>query len=228
MTEEKRIGDLPTKSEHDATVRKIWKIGFMVAGGCFAFMGAIVAVMLAMGKSPQEIVAVELLVVYIVLPAYAFGFMAPMLTISLLKMSLAVDMSRTGLEIGQQTSEAMTEFKEETKPLVADMKAVVHEARPMVLQVQHTVDEVKKVVDGAMKEIKGENGGTIEDKVVKIVRRGIQEARHAVKDAEGDFERLIFNKVDKFLEVVFAERQDEAPEGSREEAPVGDGPIKNA
>ena len=224
MTEEKRIGSLPTKAEHDGTVRKIWRIGFLVAGGCFAFMGAIVAVMLAMGKSPSEIVAVELLVVYIVLPAYAFGFMAPMLTISLLKMSLAVDMSRTGLEIGQHTSEAMTEFKEETKPLIADLKAVVNEAKPMVVQVQHTVDEVRKVVDGAMKEIKGENGGTIEDKVVRIVRRGIHEARASVKEAEGDFERLIFSKVDKFLEVVFAEK-----ESPREEAPVGDdGPIRNA
>lgn len=225
MTEEKRIGSLPTKSEHDATVRKIWRIGFLVAGGCFAFMGAIVAIMLAMGKSPSEIVAVELLIVYIVLPAYAFGFMAPMLTISLLKMSLAVDMSRTGLEIGQHTSEAMTEFKEETKPLIADLKAVVNEAKPMVGQVQHTVDEVKKVVDGAMKEIKGENGGTIEDKVVRIVRRGIAEARSTVKEAEGDFERLIFSKVDKFLETVFQSREEELPQ---EEAPVGDGPIKNA
>jgi polyhydroxyalkanoate synthesis regulator phasin len=213
---------LPSREEHNALIRRIWKIGFYVAGGCFAFMAAVVAVMLALGKSTAEIVSVELLVVYIFLPAYAFGFVAPMLASSLMKMTLAVDMSREGLEIGKDTSDAMTEFKNETKPLVGDLKSVIAEVKPMVGKIGTTVDDVKKIFDETVKELK-EGNGKLENKVVKTLRKAIDEARNTVKDAEGEFERLIWNKVDKFLATVFEERQDEpVSNGDPEGAPVGD------
>lgn len=220
MTEKSK---LPTQEEHNKIIRRIWKIGFYIAGGCFLFMASVVAVMLYIGKSTAEIVSAELLIVYIFLPAYAFGFVAPMLASSLTKMTLAVDMSREGLEIGKDTSDAMTEFKNETKPLISDLKAVVAEVKPMIGKVGTTIDEVKRVVDDAVKELK-EGNGQLEGRVAKTLRKALEDARVTIKETEGDFEKLIWNKVDKFLATVFEERQDEAvPNGSPEGAPVGDG-----
>lgn len=215
MTEEKVV--LPTREEHNRIIRKVWKIGFYIAGACFAFMAGVVGVMLAMHKTPAEIVSVELLIVYIILPAYAFGFVAPMLTSSLLKMTLAVDMSREGLEIGKETSDAMTEFKNETKPLIVDAKAVIAEVKPVMGEVRTAVHDGKKVFDDIVKEVRGGHG-KVEDRVIEIIRKGLDEARKNVKEAEGDLEKLIWAKVDKFLATVFDGK--DTADGGPVEAPI--------
>jgi hypothetical protein len=214
---------VPSREEHNKLIYGIWKNCVIAAIFCFVMMGGIVAVMSYLKYDSKSIINVMLITVYIVLPAYAIGYVAPTLATSLIKMSLGVEMSREGLEIGKATSDALVEFKNETKPLVADLKAVVGEVKPMVGKIGTTVDEVRKIVDDTMREFK-EGNGKLEGRVVHTLRKAIAEAREAVKDAEGEFEKIIWNKVDKFLATVFEERQDEAvPHGSPEGAPVGDG-----
>lgn len=214
---ESKTSKLPTQEEHNEVIRRVWRIGFYIAGACFTFMAAVVGVMLAMHKTPAEIVSVELLIVYIILPAYAFGFVAPMLASSLIKMTLAVDMSREGLEIGKETADAMTEFKEETKPLIMDAKAVIEEVKPMVGEVRTAVHDGKKIFDDVLTEFR-EGNGKIEIRITKIIRRVLDEARGSVKDAEGEFEKLIWTKVDKFLATVFDGR--DTVDGGLVEAPI--------
>jgi polyhydroxyalkanoate synthesis regulator phasin len=208
---------LPTQEEHNATIRKVWHVGFYIAGACFTFMLAVVAVMLSMHKTPAEIVSVELLVVYIILPAYAFGFVAPMLASSLIKMTLAVDMSREGLEIGKETASSMTEFKNETKPLIEDAKTIIAEVKPMVGEVRTAVHDGKKIFDDVLTEFR-EGNGKIENRITKIIRKVLDEARDSVKDAEGELEKLIWTKVDKFLATVFDGK--DTVDGGPVEAPI--------
>lgn len=96
---------IPTRGEHGRTVARIWKIFGAIGASAFLLMGGAVVVMKAMGYESKDIVSVQLIAVYIFVPIYGLGFVAPALATSLLKMGLAVEMSREGLDIGQKTAE---------------------------------------------------------------------------------------------------------------------------
>jgi hypothetical protein len=139
--------------------------------------------------------------------------MAPALATSLIKMSAGVEMSREGLEIGRETLRSMDDLKSSVEPLIKDARVVISDVKPVVNEIGKAVHEGKSLFDEVLKEIKNGNG-KLEGRVAAILRKAVTEAKEAVRGAEGDFERLIWTKVDKFLESVFT-----APGGAPEGAP---------
>lgn len=200
---------IPSREQHDRLIRKIWLICGSMAVLCFFMMSGTVIYMKSQGYDSKDIVNVQLIIVYIAIPLYLFGYVAPALAASLIKMSLGVDMSREGLDLTKDMAREMKEMKDEVRPLIEDGKTLAAEIKPMIVNVQNAISDGKKVFDEVVKEIRQGNGA-LNGKISHTIKKAIEEARSTMKDAEGDFERLIWSKVDKFLGGVF-ESKDESP-----------------
>lgn len=210
---------IPSREAHNKLIWLIWKACILFAVICFVFMGGAVAYMKLTGHDAKSIVEVQLIIVYIILPAYALGYVAPTLATSLIKMSLGVEMSRQGLEIAKDTAETLSQFQKDTQPMIADTKAVISEIKPVIGEVKEAVHEGKKVFDDLVKTVK-EGNGQLHGKIGEVLKNAVVEARKTVQSAEGDFEQLIWRKVDQFLATVFEGRQ---PQPQQEEAANGEG-----
>lgn len=186
---------IPTREEHNAQIKKIWQRCIAVAAVCFVLMVGTVITMKVLKYEGKDIVNVQLIFVYMLVPSYVLGYIAPALAVSLMKMTLGVDMSR-------ETSKDIHDFKEDIKPLINDATAVVAEVKPMVTEVRATIDEVKKLFDQALREFRDGNG-KLEDRVVTVLRKAIEEGRKLVRDGETELEKLIFDKIERFLAGVF-------------------------
>jgi hypothetical protein len=204
---------IPSREEHNRLVRRVWKISIILALVLFGAMGGTAATLLVLGHTFMTTAYTMLVIIYVVVPLYAIGYMAPALATSLIKMSAGVEMSREGLEIGRETLRSMDDLKSSVEPLIKDARVVISDVKPVVNEIGKAVHEGKSLFDEVLKEIKNGNG-KLEGRVAAILRKAVTEAKEAVRGAEGDFERLIWTKVDKFLESVFT-----APGGAPEGAP---------
>ena len=202
---------IQSREEHILLIRKIWKWCFIAASLCLVAMVAMILVMHHKGYKPSEIVAVQLLLIYILVPIYAVGYIGPAFATSLLKMALAVEMSREGLEIGKSTMTTIAEVKDEVKPLVKDVKQVVADVQPMVKDISAVVKESKKVFDDLVKEVR-EGNGQLHGKIGDTLKKAVTEARKTIHDAEGDLEQVIWKKVDQFLAGVFDGKEEAVKE----------------
>lgn len=181
---------IPSRAAHNKFIRLIWKLCVVTAVVCFLFMGGAVAVMKLCGYDAKAIVEVQLIIVYIILPAYAIGYVAPTLATSLIKMSLGVEMSRQGLDIANQTATILTDFQNDVKPMMQDGKEMFREAKPVVADVKEMVQSFKKEDFGKMREslhrLERElDGGGKFDRLVnaleKIAARSDQKADDALE-----------------------------------------------
>lgn len=107
MADPKEAYRIPTREEHQRQVVRIWRTCATVGLGAFLFMLGTVVVMKALGYDSRGIVDVQLIVVYIFVPVYGLGFVAAALATSLLKMGVAVEMSREGLQITNKMNDSI-------------------------------------------------------------------------------------------------------------------------
>lgn len=143
------MSDIPTREEHNRLIRKIWTGCLIASAICFVLMMAIVAVMSSMGYDSQKIVSVMLIAVYIVVPVYGVGYIGPAFATSLLKMGMAVEMSREGLDIGHETAGMIGGMKDELKPVISDLRHIADRLEQSVVK-----DGILEKVEGHMKAIR--------------------------------------------------------------------------
>jgi len=124
---------LPSRAAHAAFIRKVWWCCIVGAAVCFVSMAGTVLYMGAMGHDSKAIVNVQLIIVYIVLPVYAIGYVAPTLASSLIKMSLGLEVSRESATILERVDAAidaraakLDRLVERTDKLVAEIDACTH------------------------------------------------------------------------------------------------------
>lgn len=192
---------IPTRDEHNRLIRKIWKGCLIASAVALSVMLTIVSVMFMMGYDPQKIVAVMLIAVYIVVPVYGIGYIGPAFATSLLKMGMAVEMSREGLDIGNKTADTISEVKGEIKPLVKDLQGIVADLKPMIedfrKQDSGKVHKILERLDGEM------NGGGKLDRLVTALEKLAKRADAKADDALGDL-----------LEEAWKDPKDDPPEGT--------------
>lgn len=178
---------IPSRDEHNNLIRKIWKGCLIAAAVCLVLMMAIVTVMSMMGYDSQKIVSVMLIAVYIVVPVYGVGYIGPAFATSLLKMGMAVEMSREGLDIGRETATTISDVKAEIKPLVSDLQRIVADLKPMIEEFRkQDFAKIHKVLGRFEGELNG--GGKLDRLVVsieKIAKRTDQKADDALDDVLG-------------------------------------------
>jgi len=192
---------IPTRDEHNRLIRKIWKGCLIASAVALSVMLTIVSVMFMMGYDPQKIVSVMLIAVYIVVPVYGIGYIGPAFATSLLKMGMAVEMSREGLDIGNKTADTISEVKGEIKPLVKDLQGIVTDLKPMIedfrKQDSGKVHKILERLDGEM------NGGGKLDRLVTALEKLAKRADAKADDALGDL-----------LEEAWKDPKDDPPEGT--------------
>jgi len=175
---------IPSREEHNKLIRFIWRA--CIGGALFSFiaMAGTVLTMYLMGRDTKKIVEVQLIMVYLILPAYAIGYVAPTLATSLIKMSLGVEMSRRGLDIGEQTADTLDTFQRETKPMIDKSERVL-------TKVEGIVDEFKSkdlsklhvAVDRMANEMDG--GGKLDRLVVALEKIAARTSEKADEHLEG-------------------------------------------
>jgi hypothetical protein len=174
---------IPTRAEHDRFIRLLWKWCIAVAFIMFFVTGGIVAALFLSGHDTKKVVEVSTAIFQVLMLSYGLGFFVPMLTTSLLKMSLGVEMSRKGLEIGQETSQTLVKLQNEIKPLVEDAKQIMDELRPMIREFkENDFGKVHKVLDKFAYEL---NGGGKLDRLVNSVERIAKRTESKADDALG-------------------------------------------
>jgi hypothetical protein len=203
--------DIPTRQEHHDSIKKVFYVFNVIALVCFLVMSGTAGIMRLNGSEWKDVASIMLVMVYIALPVYLFGYIAPMVMASFMKMS-------RGLDISSNTAEDMCEVKRDVKPIISDVQKVASDVQPAVAEVRKAVEEGKKLFDSALGELRNGNGN-LENKVSDILKKAIAEARNTVKGAEGDFEKLIWDKVDRFLATVFGGKEETPSEGVKEQEP---------
>jgi hypothetical protein len=151
---------IPSRAEHQLTVRRIWRTcGITGASVCLFMLGTVVA-MKMMHYEAKDIVSVQLILVYIFVPVYGLGFVAAALATSLLKMGLAVDMSREGLDIGQKTAEVAEKIDSALDSRLARVDGTLDSLDRMVKEFERGEGPLLKVFRDEMKKLRAEIRGS--------------------------------------------------------------------
>lgn len=182
---------IPTREEHDRFIRLIWKLCLFGAGLVFLTSGGTVLVMWALNYESKTIVNVTTIVFQIVLLPYGLGYVAPTLATSLIKMALGVEMSRRGLEIGQETSDNLAKLTKKIEPMIEKGDRVLVKLEPMVEKADAIIDEFRKndfgKVHKVLERLEGEmNGGGKVERLVNAVERLAKKADEKAGDALED------------------------------------------
>jgi hypothetical protein len=98
---------IPTREEHRAFIRRIWMLCIGSAIGIFVVVGGLMTVLFLKGYDSKKIVEVSTTAFQVLVLSYGMGFFVPAFLTSLFNMALGVEMSRAGLEIGQDTAKIL-------------------------------------------------------------------------------------------------------------------------
>jgi uncharacterized protein YoxC len=173
------VSPIPTREDHERAVYRVWIRCAVAAAVCFGVMGSIAAGMLLAGHPPEKIASVQLMLVYLILPAYAVGFAAPMLITSLMKLGLGLDMSREGLNVGKKTADHIDHLQKELRGILTDVKDVIGPVRELV-------DDLKK-----------QKAGKVVDFIEKLSSDGSITKIAAALESIGERVHKAFEKVEK-------------------------------
>jgi len=125
---------IPTREEHRALIWRVWR-GFVIAALiAFLGMGGIAGTMLALGYGFTMVAYTLLVVIYVLIPLYALGYMGPILASSIIKMTLGIEMTRDSMDNLNRTAETIDAMQKEIRPVVADLKEVVDEAKKSIVK----------------------------------------------------------------------------------------------
>jgi len=173
-------GSIPTRAEHGRAIRLILVRFTVLALVCFVAMAGMVITMWLTGHDAKAIANAQLIVIYIGMPVVFFGYVAPMLAMSLSKVSLGVEMSREGLGVGKKTADHIDRLQRELRGILTDVKDVIGPVKELVddLKKQKTGKVVafieKLAEDGSVEKIAGalESIGDRIHKVIEKVEKG--------------------------------------------------------
>jgi len=95
---------IPTREQHKAIIRRLWKMCIGGALGIFVVVGGLMLTLFLKGYDSKKIVEVSTTAFQVLVLSYGMGFFVPAFLTSLYNMALGVEMTRSGLEIGQTTA----------------------------------------------------------------------------------------------------------------------------
>lgn len=127
---------IPTREAHDRFIRRIWKLCIGMAAAVFLLTGGIVLALFLAGHDSKKVVEISTAVFQVLVLSYGLGFFVPAFLTSLFKMSLGVEMSRRGLEIGEETSKVLAQLSKDAGPLIVDAKEVVGSIREIISDIK--------------------------------------------------------------------------------------------
>jgi hypothetical protein len=123
---------IPSRDDHNRFIRRIWYGCIGMALLVFILTGGVVLGLFLSGHDSKKVVEVSTSVFQVLVLSYGLGFFVPAFLTSLLKMSLGVEMSRKGLEIGEETSKVLAQLQRDFVPLLKDVQEVVGSARTVI------------------------------------------------------------------------------------------------
>lgn len=170
---------VPTREEHRRFIRRLWKTCIVLATVLFVVAGVVVAGLFFAGHAPDRVVEISTAIFQVIVLSYGMGFFVPAFLTSLVKMSMGVEMSRKGLEIGKTTAAILRDFQREIKPLLADAGEVVGSVRKLVEDLKH--QDVGKIVE-FLERVKSD--GTV-DRVaasLEVIAKKFDSVIKSVKD----------------------------------------------
>jgi len=182
---------VPTRSEHKRFVKRVWVICNVIAFIIFIISGGTVLTLFLKGLDSKTVVNVSTSVFQVLLLSYGMGFFVPAFLTSLIKMSLGVEMSRQGIEIGVKTADNLDEMRKEIKPLVEKGDRVLTKLEPMVEKADQMLDEFKKQdmtkLHKVLERFEGEmNGGGKLDRLVTALEKIAKRTDAKADDALGN------------------------------------------
>src|SRR4029077_16785437 len=98
------LAKIPTTDQHKRKIRLLWKSCIIAACAILVIVGGLVLCLFLKGYDSKKIVEVSTTVFQVLVLSYGMGFFVPCLMTSILNMWLGIEMSRVGLELGQQTA----------------------------------------------------------------------------------------------------------------------------
>lgn len=188
---------VPTREEHRRFIRRIWVLCISFAFVIFIGTGTTTFILWMAGYETEEILRVSTTVFQILILSYGMGFFVPAFLTSLIKMSLGVEMSREGLQIGQQTAGILTELKRDLAPILSDLKTIVADIKPVVHDAKEVFEDFKKqdygkareALDRIVTELDGEGSGKFNrlvDSLERIAKKVDAKADDAIEDLLGE------------------------------------------
>ena len=199
---------IPTRKEHEKFIRKVWMLCIIGAVLVFAITGTTVLVMILMGYDSKTIVNASTTCFQMILLPYGLGYVAPTLATSLLKMALGVEMSRRGLEIGEQTAQSLVDLKNDTKPMIENGGRVMTKLEPMIQKADRMIEQFEKQdfakLHKVLERFEGEmNGGGKLDRLVTALEKIAKRTDQKADDVLGGL-----------LEEAWGEPKKDPPEGT--------------
>lgn len=182
---------IPSRAEHKRFVKRVWVICNCIALVVFLVTGGTLLALFLTGNDSKSIVNTSTAVFQVLMLSYGMGFFVPAFLTSLIKMSLGVDMSRQGIEIGVKTAGNLDEMRKEIKPLVERGDRVLTKLEPMVEKADQMLDEFKKQdmskLHKVLERLDAEmNGGGKLDRLVTALERIAKKADAKADDALGE------------------------------------------
>jgi hypothetical protein len=182
---------VPSRAEHKRFIKRVWIICNCIAFMVFFVTGGTLCVLFLKGYDSKDIVNTSTAVFQVMMVSYGMGFFVPAFLTSLIKMSLGVEMSRRGIEIGVKTAQNLDEMRQEIKPLVEKGDRVLTKLEPMVQKADQMLDEFKKQdlskLHKVLERFETEmNGGGKLDRLINALERIAKKADIKADDALGD------------------------------------------
>ncbi len=183
--------EVPSRPEHNAFIKKIWRICILGAFLVFITTGGTMLTLHLMGFEPEKVLTASTIVFQVVVLSYGMGFFVPAFCTSLIKMGLGVEMSRQGLEIGRETAAHIALLQGELRNLVNDAQSVLTPLQKLFGDFEGRPSEIfTKVIDFVERL---EKDGTIES-----LTKGIKDISEKIKQViDKEKKKAIDGEIDK-------------------------------
>lgn len=123
---------IPTRAEHKAAVRRIWKNCIIVGLSVIATMTSIVFSMMLAGFSHNLIVAFTTVLFQVIIAGVFTGFTTPYFLETRVNMNIGMDMSRRVMEISNETARNLGGMEKRLEPMVKRGEEVLAKLERMV------------------------------------------------------------------------------------------------
>jgi hypothetical protein len=123
---------IPTREEHQKTVRKIWRSCILIGLSVMASMAGMVGVMVLKDFSHQLIVSFTTIFFQVVIAGVFTGFTTPYFLETRVNFSVGMEMNRKALELGTQTAENLSKLEHNFEPLIERSSLLLTKAEKLI------------------------------------------------------------------------------------------------
>lgn len=141
MTENQQVSaesfKIPTRTEHRATIRRIWYSCILISLSIFVTFGGITAMILLKDVEAVKAVAYTTIVFQVVIAMFATGFTTPYFLETRYNLNVGMDMNRRALELGTQTANNLEKLEQRIEPLVGRIEGLLGKGERLLESAEH-------------------------------------------------------------------------------------------